>query len=59
MPPVTDGAHVMRFGGAEVTVGSTPGTVARGFGWIGEGVGATLGTAGAVGNELSGAGQGE
>jgi hypothetical protein len=59
MPPVTDGAQVMRFGGVEVTVGSTLGTVDWGFGWIGEGVGATLGTDGAVVNELSGAGKGE
>jgi hypothetical protein len=55
MPPVTDGSQVMRFGGVEVTVGSTLGTVARGFGWIGEGVEATLGTYGAsvwIGGEV-------
>jgi hypothetical protein len=59
MPPVTDGAQVMRFGGVEVTVGYTLGTVARGWGWIVAGVGATLGIAGTVVNELSGTGRGE
>jgi hypothetical protein len=54
MPPVTDGAQVMRFVGVEVTVGSTLGTVAWAFGWSGEDVGVTLGTDGVVVNELPG-----
>jgi hypothetical protein len=57
MPPVTDGAQVMHFGGVEVTVGSTLGTVAREFDWSGEDVGVTLGTDGAVVSELSGTGK--
>jgi hypothetical protein len=57
MSPVTDGAPVMRFGGVEVTVGPTLGTVAREFGWSGEDVGVTLGTDGAVVSELSGIGR--
>jgi hypothetical protein len=59
MPPVTDGAQVIRFRGLDVAVGATLGTIAGELGWIGEAIGATLGADGGVVIELSGAGQGE
>jgi hypothetical protein len=59
MPPVTEGAQVVRFGGLVVAVGATLGTTDGVFGWIGEAVGATLGTDGGVVFEFSGKGNGE
>jgi hypothetical protein len=58
MPPVTDGAQVIRFPGLDVAVGTTLGTIAGARGWIGEAFGATLGTDGGVVIELSGTGKG-
>jgi hypothetical protein len=59
MPPVTDGAQVMRFGGLGVAVGTTLGTTAGVNGWIGGACGATLGTDGGVVIECLGTRSGE
>jgi hypothetical protein len=59
MPPVTDGAQVVRFGELGVAVGTTLGTTDGASGWIGGACGATLGTEGGVVIECSGTRSGE
>jgi hypothetical protein len=58
MPPVTDGAQVIRFRGLDVAVNATLVTIDGTLGWVGEAIGATLGTDGGVVIELSGTGKG-
>jgi hypothetical protein len=58
MPPVTDGAQVIRLRG-DVAAGATLGTIAGALVGVGEAGGATLGTDGGVVIALSGEWKGE